>query len=204
MCAGDPMTEVPASQLPRFTLPEQHVSLQTLPVEGWILDMGGGGEGIIGQLMGAQVVAIDLSERELRDAAPGPLKLVMDARELKFLENSFSAVTCFFSLMYVPPQDKPAIFRELFRVLKPGGSCWVWEVTIPHEAEPPKDIFVIPLQVTLPGERIVQTGYGVRWASRWHTAADLIQAAEAAGFTTLETQPNDHTFKLHFVKSSKE
>ena len=39
------------------------------------MDICGGGEGIIGQMKPAQVIAIDLSKRELEEAPPGPLKI---------------------------------------------------------------------------------------------------------------------------------
>ena len=84
-----------------FFLADCEIDLQPLPVQGWILDIGGGGEGVIGQLMGTQVVAIDRSAAELEEAAPGPLKIVMDASELRFLDASFSAGTAFFCLMYI-------------------------------------------------------------------------------------------------------
>jgi hypothetical protein len=45
---------------------------------GYILDIGGGGEGVIGQLKGERVVAIDKQKRELEEAAPGALKIVID------------------------------------------------------------------------------------------------------------------------------
>lgn len=60
-----------------------------------ILDIGGGGEGVIGLCYGEKVVAIDLRKDELEQAPDGPLKIVMDARELSFLEDSFDAVASF-------------------------------------------------------------------------------------------------------------
>jgi len=48
-----------------FRLCEQTVVLDDFPAVGWVLDIGGGGEAVIGQLKGAQVVAIDLLPREL-------------------------------------------------------------------------------------------------------------------------------------------
>ncbi len=39
------------------------VALPDFPADGLILDVGGGGEGVIEQLKGQQVVAIDLSKR---------------------------------------------------------------------------------------------------------------------------------------------
>lgn len=62
---------------------------------GGILDIGGGGEGVIGLCYGEKVVAIDLRKDELEQAPDGPLKIVMDAKELSFLEDSFDAVASF-------------------------------------------------------------------------------------------------------------
>ena len=75
------------------------LEVEDFPSEGYILDIGGGGEGVIGRLKGQDVIAIDQRQEELEDAAEGPLKIVMDARELKFLNESFTTVTAFFSLM---------------------------------------------------------------------------------------------------------
>ena len=74
--------------------------LDHLDHKGMILDIGGGGEGVIGKLMGEKVIAIDFKKEELLEAAEGPLKIIMDARELKFLNESFQTVTAFFSFMY--------------------------------------------------------------------------------------------------------
>ena len=51
--------------------------------EGFVLDIGGGGEGVIGRLKGKDVVAIDIRRDELEEAVEGPLKIVMDARDLE-------------------------------------------------------------------------------------------------------------------------
>lgn len=32
-----------------------------------------------------------------------------------------AGVVCWYSLMYLPPEDRPAAFAELYRVVKPGG-----------------------------------------------------------------------------------
>jgi ubiquinone/menaquinone biosynthesis C-methylase UbiE len=72
-------------------------------MEGRILDNGGGGEGVIGQLKGEIVVAIDLKKSELESGIKSgdtkSLKIIMDATNMKFIDNSFKTVTAFFSMM---------------------------------------------------------------------------------------------------------
>src|SRR4051812_22495592 len=104
-----------------YTYEKQELKLPDFPAEGFILDIGGGGEGVIGRMKGSQVVAIDLYAWGMKKTPPGPLKLVMEATDLKFLDGSFGAVTSFFTLMYMQPEQQDKALREAFRVLKPGG-----------------------------------------------------------------------------------
>jgi ubiquinone/menaquinone biosynthesis C-methylase UbiE len=80
----------------------QTVGVSRIETDGLILDVGGGGEGIIGRLNGEQVVVIDTREGELMETHNEALKVVMDAADLKFLPKSFDVCTAFFSLMYIP------------------------------------------------------------------------------------------------------
>ena len=66
---------------------------------GPISDLGGGGEGVIGQIYRQQAVVIDNRQEELDETPEGPEKLLMDAAELTFADGSFQHVTAFFSLM---------------------------------------------------------------------------------------------------------
>jgi len=129
---------------------------------GYILDIGGGGEGIIGQMKPTQVVAVDLYKRELEEAPPGPLKIVMDATDLKFLDASFDTATAFFSLMYMRPDIQKRVFAEVFRVLTRGGRWIIWDAVIPRALENDTRGPVFRFRFQLPG-KAVQTGYGTFW-----------------------------------------
>jgi ubiquinone/menaquinone biosynthesis C-methylase UbiE len=132
------------------------------PAVGYILDIGGGGEGIIGQMKPTQVIAVDLSKRELEEAPAGPLKIVMDAADLKFLDASFDTATAFFSLMYMRPEIQQRVFAEVFRVLTPGGRWIIWDAAIPRALENDTKGPVFRFRFQLPG-KVVQTGYGTFW-----------------------------------------
>jgi SAM-dependent methyltransferase len=133
-----------------------------LKAEGFILDIGGGGEGIIGRLNGRQVVSIDLSAGELEETDNESLKIVMDATDLKFTPSQFDAVTSFYTLLYIDREKQEKVFREVHRVLKEEGRFLIWDVEIPEKVEG-KPFFLVRLEISLPGEK-VNTGYGIRLA----------------------------------------
>jgi SAM-dependent methyltransferase len=71
-----------------------------------------------------EIMATDLNQPMLDHAASKPeLSKVQfrqaDATELPFDSGTFDAVVCQFGVMFFP--DRPAAFREAFRVLKSGG-----------------------------------------------------------------------------------
>jgi len=182
-----------------FELAEQTVVLDDFPAEGWILDIGGGGEAVIGQLKKSQVVAIDILPRELAEAPSGPLKIVMDARELKFLDGTFSTATAFFSFMFIRPEDRETVLREIFRVLAPGGQFLLWDIDIPQCSKTEGNMLVFPLQVRLPAG-VIRTGYGTPYTEKCTTLHDYIVQAGGIGFKWIEQGFAGQTFFCKFQK----
>jgi len=77
------------------------------------------------------LAARGLSPRGI-DLSPGMIRVarrdhpdfsfdVADLRELPFEDASLAGVVCWYSLMFLPPSDRPAALGELARVVKPGG-----------------------------------------------------------------------------------
>ena len=174
----------------------QSVELEPLKTEGFILDVGGGGEGIIGKLNGAQVIAIDVQEKELEETKNKALKVIMDASELKLLPNSFHLCTAFFSLMYIPKRKHLKVFQEVYRVLTENGRFAVWDVRIPASKRKFRT-FIVPVRVKLPDE-VVETGYGVKWQIQ-----DLEyykELAQQARFKVVGGWSNEEIFYLEMIK----
>ncbi len=87
-------------------------------LKGSILDIGGGGEAIIGQMYGDKVTAIDNRQEELDEAPNCCTKLLMDAEKLSFFDGSFDNVTFFYTLMYMSEEIQRKAIFEATRVLK--------------------------------------------------------------------------------------
>jgi len=183
-----------------FFVEQQEIVVDKIDASGYILDIGGGGEGIIGRLAGEQVIAIDPNRRELEEAADGPLKIVMDATDLKFLDDAFSVVTAFFTLMYIKGDDHRQIFEEVFRILVSRGRFLVWDVEFPPRADEEKDILVFPLTVKLPVEE-VSTGYGMHWPDEGREISHYVQLAEDVGFKVAAQEKIGRTVYLELQKS---
>ncbi|WP_105619706.1 class I SAM-dependent methyltransferase [Vallitalea okinawensis] len=164
-----------------------------------ILDIGGGGEGIIGLCYGSRVVSIDPNRGELEEAAEGPVKIVMDSRELLFLDESFDTATSFFTLMYIDSKDHATVFKEIYRVLKEDGQFVMWDTTIPKYNNGDKDIFVVKLRVETPIKSI-ETGYGVLWENKEQSIDYYADLGRKAGFKVVRREVNDQTFKIVFSK----
>ena len=183
-----------------FVLPPQEVTLPDIdPKGGWILDVGGGGEGIIGLLKGQEVVAIDMRKDELEETTNDALKVVMDARELKFIDESFTVATVYFTFMYMPEDDFEAIFKEIWRVLKPGGELFIWDAIFevpPEERE--KKRFVVILKTHFPDGLENQTGYG--GIVREQQPDMFLRPAQKAGFKILDKKVDDFQFYVRLGK----
>lgn len=81
---------------------------------------------------GIGVRGFDLSPEMVRVARreqPGLDVQVGDVRALPFGDGELDGAICWYSLMYLPPQDRPGAFAELARVVRPGGYvATAWKV----------------------------------------------------------------------------
>lgn len=105
------------------------------PIQGLILDIGGNtaGEATVLRQEGYRFVVGDINElaleisrkRVAKFGLVAPEYVALNALELPFPENSFSAVTIIEALHHMPDYDKA--LAEIYRVLKPGGVLYSHE-----------------------------------------------------------------------------
>lgn len=161
---------------------------------GTILDLGGGGEGVIGRLYQSQVTAIDNRQEELDEAPEGFTKLCMDAVNLTFCDKRFDHVTAFYFFMYLPVEQHIAALREAYRVLKNGGTLYIWDAVV-EKADP----FLADLEIDAGGQKITTT-YGVYKDNAKQDAAHFVRLCTEAGFQLLWKQEADGHLHLRFLK----
>lgn len=173
----------------------QKVDLTGLNLPGVVLDIGGGGEGIIGRVLGKRVIAIDRLQGELDAAPDGPLKIEMDARDLKFADKSFDAATAFFCMLYIADADHEKVLRGVHRVLKPGAPFTLWDVAMPAVRPAGEDTFVVRLEIALP-DGTSTPSYGTRWGDKHQNLPYFESLAAHSGFDVLAKEQTDQVFRL--------
>ncbi|MHA2037773.1 MAG: class I SAM-dependent methyltransferase [Promethearchaeota archaeon] len=182
-----------------FAIGPFKIDLTSVNMKGRILDIGGGGEGVIGQFKGDQVVAIDPSKRELEEAPKSnALNIIMDAKDLKFLDNTFDSVSIFFTMMYIPLDDHKKIFEEVYRVLKPNGELFLWDLVIPKRENSKKEAYIIMLKVEI-DEKIIDSGYGIKWQKE-QEASHYLKLGNDVGFEVLDQKIEENLFFIKYKK----
>jgi len=179
-----------------FVKKTQRIEIKSIP-EKSVIDIGGGGEGIIARIGKERITAVDKYQSEIDEAkpkAPEAKWIVADARNLDFPEEYFDNATAFFSLMYMSNEDKKDVIKEVSRVLKTGGEFWVWDTSI-KKAE---GVFLIKIKVILPDNNIVKTAYGV--SSKQQTLVDIKRMLENTGF---KVEIIEDKKKWYFLKAIK-
>ena len=164
-------------------------------LQGKILDIGGGGEGIIGRLYGPQVIAIDYRQDELDEAPASCEKRLMDATALDFADNTFDHVTAFFTMMFMAKESHAKAIAEAARVLRPGGQLHIWDV--PMETASP---FLVDLEIDLAGQ-LIRTTYGVGKADAQQDAAWFLALGEQSGLQPVGPVVDNPYIELRFAKS---
>ena len=177
---------------------KHHIDLRGAAISGRILDIGGGGEGMISRQFGDVVVAIDKRKDELEESPDIGLKIIMDACDMQFLDKTFDNATCFYSLMYMSKSDAEKCLKEAYRVLKPGGGLWIWDAIMPYPAK--SDIFLAPLAVTFGKDEYLTPTYGISWHKE-QTAESTAELCANIGFDISEIITYDQNFFLKVKKS---
>jgi len=182
-----------------MSTPMQEITLEYIPTDGLIIDIGGGGEGLVSRIGGAKVCAVDIRMSEIREAqihGPPSNWLVGDGQHLSFQDGVFDVATMWFSLGYMSDwSTKRRVLEESRRVLVDNGHISILSSHIPRNC----DHLVFWAQFTLPDGTISQTGYGVR-GGQGQTLNRLVKLLEEIGYRISVAEDNDAWFEIRAIK----
>ncbi|MCJ7468970.1 class I SAM-dependent methyltransferase [Candidatus Bathyarchaeota archaeon] len=178
--------------------PQAKVSLKRL--DGFVVDIGAGGEGTIAKTCGRETVCVDISKREIGEArSRGAVAnwVLCDACSMPFRNGTFDVATFFFSLMYIKTfERKQAVMREAKRVLKSDGLLYLWDATIREKP----DLYVVFVEANLPDGEKIYTGYGVKGKEKEQTLELINKLALEAGFRVTGELYKNEIFQLEMQK----
>lgn len=167
-------------------------------IQGSILDIGGGGEGVISSIYGKDVTAIDYRKDELDELQYDSMKLVMDASDMSFQDASFQNVTSFFTLMFVDKKKHMQVIKECYRVLKTGGSFYIWDTEIKSKTDEEKP-FLVDLDIDANGKKIITT-FGIIKPNAEQNNDYFIRLCRSQGFELANNTIEGQHFMQHWVK----
>lgn len=162
-----------------------------------VLDVGsgvGGASRCIAREFGCRVTGVDLTDEYCRVATMlaeriGLSHLVSyrqgDALNLSFPDATFDVVWTQHVAMNIP--DKAALYREMYRVLKPGGAVAIYDIL----AGPTE-----PILFPVPWARVPETSFVV-------TPEELRRLLEASGFTIAKWEDTTATARAWFTNLAR-
>lgn len=158
-----------------------------------VLDVGsgvGGTSRCLAREFGCRVTGIDLTDDYCRAASmlsarTGLAELVDyrqgDATDLPFSDHSFDIVWSEHAAMNIP--DKPRLYREMYRVLKPGGALAIYDILAGPSG---------PVVFPVPWARTPE-------ASFLATPDELRSLLEESGFKVADWSDTTHAARAWFV-----
>ncbi|MFW9962375.1 MAG: class I SAM-dependent methyltransferase [Candidatus Sifarchaeia archaeon] len=180
--------------------PPQKITLERVSTEGLILDIGGGGEGLVSRIEEGRVCALDIRMSEVREAQiHGNLSnwFVADGSQLCFKDSVFDTVTLWFSLGFMSDwKTKREVLGAAYRVLKNNGKLSILASHIPETG----DSLIFWATFTFPDGTRSKIGYGLRGRQN-QTLPRVLEVISEVGFNQHQFEDHGEWFKVESRKS---
>lgn len=177
--------------------------LDRLSIHDEVLDIGCGTGRItlplarhVGSVTGLDMSQAMLDQAAIKAAAAG-LDVIFrqgDMVELPFKSQSFDAIVSILALMHVLPEERPRVFAEIYRVLRPGGVLLIGVKNAVFERFTSADRFATVDQTDVENKELVFTGTrcGEEMRAPWHSFSpeDLNRLSARAGLIPVGLRGN--------------
>jgi ubiquinone/menaquinone biosynthesis C-methylase UbiE len=186
-------------EISSFITPLQEITLENIPREGAVLDIGGGGEALVSRLEGQRVCAVDIRLDKIKEGQIYDVLsqwILTDACSLCFRDAYFEVATFWFSLGYLGSFNlKSSATMEAHRCLKPGGFLSVIAAKIVNSEEK----YVFNSRFSFPDKSVSQIKYAVkgRQNQNLHSISQLIKDS---GFQIIHSEEQEHWFRIEALK----
>ena len=182
-----------------FETPLQEVRLKHLPQEGLIIDVGGGGEGLVSRIETSRVCVVDINLNKIREGMIyGQVSqwILSDARMLSVKDERFNVATLWFSLGYIRDWDsKKQVIAEVARVLRRSGRISI----LGARTTCSDSRFVMRALFHFPDGAISKMSYGMDGTQRQDAEA-VVKLLQETGFNNITSEDNGHWFRVDAQK----
>lgn len=182
-----------------FVTPIQPISLEHIPGRNPILDIGGGGEGLVSRLEGHRVCAVDIRFDKIQEARlydPHSQWILANACSACFRDASFNIATFWFSLAYFHSfESKLVAVTEAYRCLKEDGLLSVIAAKITNKEER----YIFNARFTFPNGSVSQIGFAVR-GRQSQNMATVGKLVKNAGFRIISSEEHEYWLRIEALK----
>jgi ubiquinone/menaquinone biosynthesis C-methylase UbiE len=178
--------------------PVQRIQLPKVPA-GLVLDIGGGGEGLVSRVAELRVCVVDLNLSKIREAriyGADAEWLACDGRSLCFGAEVFDTATLWFSLSYLGDQyQKQLVIKEIYRVLQGGGKLSILGIVLDESCE----AVTFRGQFRFPDGYVSQMSYRVR-GDQLQDCDTMREMLTKEGFEMVSSTDHAHWFEMLAAK----
>ena len=178
-----------------FETPVQKIELKKLRQEGLIIDIGGGGEGLVSRIETSRVCAVDINLNKIRETmiyGQASQWILSDGRMLSVQDERFNVATLWFSLGYIQDKNSKAqVLGEVARVLRRLGYISIIAAKI--TCSEPR--FVMRALFHFPDGSVSKMSYGMDGKQK-QDSKTVVELLQETGFSNITSEDNGHWFRV--------
>lgn len=182
-----------AAAISKITLKKAEIDLRNIKFLSPHLDIGGSGEKIIyNAAYPNKLTIIDIDFDDIINNARAEC-YKMDASNMKFDDNTFQTITSFYTFLYMDEDTIRKTIKECFRVLRPGGLLYIWDVYL--DSTERNNIIFAPLTIKY-RNRVKEVTFGSSEVNLARNKDFYMDILHNSGFSIKSVNINNNSISL--------